>query len=91
MGRETIIKIFPKLSTDPKFKISSPETDNYNCIAWAYMLYEDRWMGTPRDAVIFDGINVNWWPEGVNDCDDISCLVEAFAQIGYSFCETSEK
>ena len=44
MGEEAqITTLFPELKNDLDFKVTSPRTPNYNCIAWAYH-HNDRWM-----------------------------------------------
>src|SRR5574344_619246 len=90
MDKSSIIKrIFPKLATDKAFKITSPEDPNYNCIAWAYQLYKDRWMQPPSGMRVgLDG--VSWWPDGVEEGTNINCLVQAFSEKGFMKCESPE-
>lgn len=83
--KEAIIKAFPKLADDSSFEISSPQDPNYNCIAWAYKLYKDRWMQPPKGMRYLDG--VTWWPDGNKEGLDINSLVDAFYEIGYRQCD----
>lgn len=43
VNREALISAFPNLRNDASFKILSPQTQVYNCIAWA-MNFNDRWV-----------------------------------------------
>ncbi len=75
-NRDSLIKVFPKLDTDPNFKISSPCSQIYNCIAWA-MQYEDRWVD------ILDTLPGHWWPGGVEKDMKSETLVQAFEAEGF--------
>ena len=78
------IRVFPGLGSDPHFKITSPATPDYNCIAWACN-YNDRWMQPPSlTQPPFD--SVVYWPNGVAQGMDVDCLVEAFKSKGYELC-----
>lgn len=88
MDKGDIIALFPKLKDDKYFKVSSPEDPNYNCIAWAYQLINNRWMQPPTGNVALDA--VTWWPDGVTGSEDISCMVEAFVRNSYSVCDSWE-
>ena len=88
MGEETLIAAFPGLGGDTDFKITSPQNTNYNCIAWAYH-FQDRWMwpgGTGTKTI--DGFK--FWPDGIDDTEDVSAFIEAFKQKGYEQCETGD-
>lgn len=85
MDKETNLKtLFPGLSSDPAFYVSSPEDPNYNCIAWAYQMYTDRWMQPQSESIDLDG--VTWWPDGAMEGMSIQCLLDAFQKIGYACC-----
>lgn len=80
--------LFPGLVNDAHFKITSDEDVKYNCIAWAYGMFKDRWMQfdtKPR----YDGVWY-WWPEGVTVSNSISSYIEAFKTKGFEVCETFE-
>lgn len=70
---------FPSL-VDETFKITSPRTGDYNCIAWAAGDQENWWWP--------DGMN--YWPEGLPLDDSIDNFVKAFQGLGYETCESSE-
>lgn len=83
-----IIRIkFPKLLSDPYFKITSKPTPEYNCISWA-MVKSDRWTQCPSGTKIYDG--VSWWPPEAKNGLEISCLIDAFEKMGHEICETGE-
>lgn len=90
MDKRAVIASFPNLANDDKFDITSPETPDYNCIAWAYQMYNNRWMQPPKGMYIPQLDAVSWWPDGVTEGVDISCLVEAFAKKGFEKCDTWE-
>lgn len=82
------LELFPGLVNDPNFKITSPQDYRYNCIAWAYGLYKDRWMQfdtRPR----FDGVWY-WWPEGVAVNQSVNSYIEAFKTRGFELCDSGE-
>lgn len=83
---EEYIEIFPGLSDDEFFRITSEKDPNYNCIAWAFRLYDDRWMQPPSSQLI-DGIWF-WWPDGVRKDPSITAYIEAFESDGYEICES---
>lgn len=90
MDKGNIIRIFPNLKDDKFFKISSPEDPNYNCIAWAFHLFQNRWMEPPAGTYIPELDAVTWWPEGATEGTDISCLVEAFQKNSFQLCDSWE-
>jgi hypothetical protein len=84
--KKQLIDNFPLLLNDLHFETTSNENINYNCIAWAFRFYEDRWMWfdtRPR----LDGVWY-WWPKGVTVSQDISAYIEAFKTTGFEVCET---
>lgn len=85
--RELIIHAFPGLASDVNFKITSPTTPIYNCIAWAYN-YNDRWMWPNTDATSkLDGIY--YWPNGIiKDCN-VNNFIDAFKLKGYVLCDSN--
>lgn len=89
MGEEAqITTLFPELKNDLDFKVTSPKTPNYNCIAWAYY-HDDRWMWPGgQDLKICDGFH--YWPDGIEDSEDVSAFIKAFEKSGYCLCENSD-
>lgn len=90
MDKGDIIAYFPNLKNDKYFKISSPEDPNYNCIAWAFQMINDRWMQPPSGSYIPQLDAITWWPDGVTEGMDISCLIEAFLNNSYVPCSSWE-
>lgn len=86
--KDYILSVFPNLKSDTNFKITSPSTPNYNCIAWACN-YNDRWMSPP--AISFAPLDsIIYWPPEAKQGDDIDCLIDAFKVKGYEICESWE-
>lgn len=84
---EELKKYFPFLGEDKYFKLTSSETPNYNCIAWAYQK-EDQWMQPPGGQPWYDG--VTFWPNDAGKTSKIESLVSAFRVKGYEVCESGE-
>lgn len=74
-NRLKLIRAFPALANDANFKLLSPATPCYNCIAWA-MGYIDRWVDT-------DDKVGHWWPTGVEKSLKPAALIQAFEAVGY--------
>jgi len=68
---------FPKLG-DANHKITSEQTIEYNCIAWAAG-ESKRW---------WDIAAGYYWPEGMEKSNKATALIEVFRQLGYT--ETGE-
>lgn len=83
-----LIDVFPNLSDDPYFEITSNETPKYNCIAWAYHI-TDRWMWPNTGEYAFlDG--VHYWPsDKIMDCD-VRNFIDAFKLKGYQLCHDGD-
>lgn len=83
--KSDIICYFPGLAEDDDFKITSPDTPDYNCIAWAFGGYKDKWIQPPSytrppyDAIV-------WWPDDVAEGLEIDYLVELFESKGFKKC-----
>jgi hypothetical protein len=87
MSRDVIIDRFPELAYDPNFKITSNETGDYNCIAWAYNGTE-RWMWPKCENYPAILQNRYFWSKGVTNTNHVSAFIEAFSQTGYQLCDT---
>jgi hypothetical protein len=70
---------FPRL-TRIAYRVTSPATPNYNCIAHAAGRSDSWWW--PEDA---PGV---LWPEGVAKEATVTAFVEAYAQDGYEECSS---
>jgi hypothetical protein len=74
---QRLIQEFPKLAETP-YKVTSPETQDYNCIAWA--AGEDgRWW--------WPGV---FWPKDLPAKVTRIAFVKAFNERGYELCEGPE-
>ncbi|MBI4284380.1 MAG: hypothetical protein HY670_00560 [Chloroflexi bacterium] len=73
-------KTFPNL-TDNNHSVTSPETDEYNCIAWAYEV-SNKWM--------WPGALDYYSPYGLTRSDDLAALVQLYLGEGYAKCEHGE-
>ena len=73
---EPIEARFPGLRTSP-FRVTSPATRGYNCIAWAAGDTNRWWWPDPEDDASF-------WPPGVAPEETISAFTAAFATLGVS-------
>ena len=80
MDTDLILSWFSKLKRDHNFKITSPATRQYNCIAWASG-YNDKWeWPTIADALDDD----TFWPEGIENSVDIESFVKNFEAKGFT-------
>ena len=83
-NRNKLICYFPKLNSDPHFKITSENTTDYNCIAWA-MGFDDRWVEPPSPHKPSDGRSV-WWPVNARSDMSYEALISAFQEVGFKIC-----
>jgi hypothetical protein len=60
------------------YEETSPESPNYNCIAWAAADVGHWWQPDP--------FHIYFWPEGAPRSDDVDSYVAAFATMGYELC-----
>ncbi len=71
---------FPNL-TNKNHSIVSPETDNYNCIAWSIGV-NDKWM--------WPGDSDSFWPSGVAKGDELEAIIQLYLDKGYEKCASGE-
>lgn len=72
---------FPQLASTP-YTVTSPETTDYNCLAWAAGA-SDCWWWPDLDESCF-------WPAGIARHETLSAFIQAFAVLGYSVCVTGD-
>ncbi len=72
---------FPGLSTG-SYAIKSPETNRYNCFAWAAG-ENDRWWDPGEQPYSF-------WPDDATESLDIDTIVEAYTTVGYERCSDGD-
>ena len=76
---DPLLAAFPGLSPG-NYRITSPASYQYNCIAWAASK-NDRWWWPHPDA---------FWPFGAPFAEMIDAFQAAYATLGYELCETPE-
>jgi len=72
---------FPKL-TDENHSITSPSTDNYNCVAWAYEISNKR---------MWPGHLDYYWPSDVAGVDELRTLIQLYLDAGYAECKNGQR
>jgi hypothetical protein len=70
----------PNLSPN-QYQITSPETSDYNCIAWGAEEDDRRWDPTNPEQ---------YWPDGVPRELTLAAFIQAYQSIGYVPCESVE-
>jgi hypothetical protein len=79
-----IEQIFPALRGSA-YRVTSPEEDTYNCIAWAAGDTTKWWWpdepGHPDSA---------YWPAGVPRVETLEAFRQAFATLGYVVCNDDQ-
>jgi hypothetical protein len=76
--RKVIQSLFPNL-TATTFKVTSPCTPQYNCIAWAAEDCRQWWWPFPG----------KYWPPGVDRIETMDAFIQAFQTLGYVQCSNS--
>lgn len=69
---------FPNLR-ETGYQITSPDTDVYNCVAWAAGDTERWWWP--------DALEQDYWPVGVKRERTLAAFTEAFKTLGYRICQ----
>ena len=73
---------FPRLS-ESNFRITSPRTAEYNCVAWVAGEKTRWWWPDP--------MNIYYWPPGVERRQVVGAFMEAFRTLGYRECSSGVK
>jgi hypothetical protein len=73
--------IFPRLA-DSSYTITSPPTQDYNCIAWA--AGDDKRWWWP------DAACVRYWPANVPRDESLSAFQTMFESLGYTVCREEQ-
>lgn len=60
-----------------EYQITSPQTPEYNCIAWAAQ-DNDRWWWPTSDY---------YWPDGIVRRETLDAFIQAYGTLGYVPCE----
>ena len=74
---DRINQAFPNLAASG-YNVTSPEADEYNCIAWAADDVGNWWWPDQND--------VCHWPESVPRKESLEAFIRAFKTLGYSLC-----
>ena len=74
--------VFPDLGPG-NYRVTSPDTRRYNCIAWAAGDAENWWWPTSQGEVIH-------WPTGSPREETLAAFEAAFATLGYAVCDTEQ-
>ena len=85
--RELILGYFPGLLTDKVFRVTSPKTRDYNCIAWASGV-SNRWEWPPLDNTSPE--DDEFWPDGVANSERIEAFIHNFESKGFKSCENED-
>lgn len=79
---------FPKLKEDKLFKLTSPATPKYNCIAWAAEIndfnlwpYTNSGIPSMPDGMVFR------WPRDIAKDFSVNAFQALFYQFGYESCQ----
>lgn len=64
------------------YKITSPATPSYNCVAWAANQTDAWWWPDPMGQAS--------WPPGIPRLETIEAFVQAFDALGYAPCQTPD-
>ncbi|MCZ2207874.1 hypothetical protein [Cylindrospermopsis raciborskii] len=72
---------WPNLS-QTNYRVTSPHTGDYNCLAWA-VYEEDRWWSPLPEEDYY-------WPEGVPRKVSIDAFVKAYETVGFVVCEAGD-
>ncbi len=76
--KEHLEQQFPNLAREG-YTITSPDTIDYNCVAWAAEA-EDEWWWP-------DAMGQEYWPEGIPREETLLAFITAFSTIGYEVCD----
>jgi hypothetical protein len=79
MRSERIENIAPRL-TNERYKITSVESEAYNCIGWALYDTKQWWWHTPKYGC--------YWPPGILRNNDRDTVAKIFEIHGYQQCDS---
>lgn len=74
-------QIFPNILTEG-YEITSPQTIDYNCIAWAAG-DDSKWWWPDKDFQYY-------WPEDLPREETMEVFIGLFEMFGYTLCENSD-
>jgi hypothetical protein len=65
-----------------QYRVTSPYTGDYNCLAWAVEETDRWWSPLPEEDY--------YWPEGVPREVSVDAFVKAYETLGFAVCEDGE-
>lgn len=77
---ERIRADFPNIGDTAR--ITSPETNDYNCVAWAIGITDEWWEGGNPDFY--------YWPPGIPTTHELGSVIAALEVAGFKRCEGCE-
>lgn len=81
LSEQEIEKTFSHL-IDSGYTVTSPETTEYNCIAWAANDTDAWWWP--------DSFNLGYWPPEIPRKETLYAFIKAYELFGYATCENSQ-
>lgn len=81
MRRSDLENVFFGLVSD-QYRVTSPETAEYNCIAWAAGDVTRWWWP--------DALHLAFWPPGARREESVEAFVRMYELLGFAECETAE-
>ena len=81
MSNYLIATAFPSL-TPSNYRITSPESPEYNCIAWAAGT-DERWWWPDNQYTAY-------WPDGIPREETLAAFIQAYSVEGYVPCDASD-
>ncbi len=81
MPQADLEQYFPDLAATG-YRITSPATPDYNCIAWAAENTANPWWPI--------ALNPYYWPTEIPSAVTVQSFVDAFRMLGYELCEDGQ-
>lgn len=78
MSKQKIEEIFPNLLKS-NYSITSPDTPNYNCIAWSADDNESWWWPDAQETC--------YWPPEVERKETLDTFIKIYEILGYEICK----
>lgn len=76
---------FPNLQNDNAFKITSPNTEEYNCISWATQKHV--WYWPPLGKELEED---EYWPNSIDDDTQIETFIKAMMTENFTMCSNGD-
>ena len=73
--------LFPKLQNS-EFRITSPEDESYNCIAWATHITHIKWWPCTWAGY--------YWPSDIPIEDSVETFIVTYESLGFKVCDNHE-